>query len=209
MVILTMCVEKLRSWSELKKLTGLSHTKISVHLKELATEGYLRKMKNGLYGVTEKGLKVVEKFSRQRYAEEAQPQLAPLDVEEFILPKLKDLEKEALSKIHEPWERLEQEFMQIIIGNLHTAIAEKTELAHLSSHLVKGLDLSVFPTPAPEERQDIVKASLRLLSELMKIQPFRDKVAEHGRMTILLTLDLGDSRLPVSFKSSALHHIFA
>lgn len=209
MIILEACAERSRSWSSLKKLTGLSHTKISSHLKELVTEGYLKKREDGLYEVTEKGLKAVEKYSRMHCAEIAEPQLTLSDVEEFVLLKLKDYEKADLFKIQNPSERLEREFLRILTAKFHITLAKDTELAHLSSHLAKGLNFSLFPAPAPEIRREVIKTSLKLISELMKIQQFRDKVAEHGKMTILITLNLGNTKLPADVKSLALYHIFA
>jgi len=209
MIIIEACAEKPRSWSELKRLTGLSHTKISAHLKELVLKRCLIKRDDGLYYVTKEGLEAFEKFSRLCYADIAQPQLTPSDVEELIQPKLEAVEKETTSKIHKPSEKLKHEFLQILTRSLGLHSAEKDELAHFSEHLAKGLNVNVFPIPTPESRQSVTKAALKLLSELMKFESFRDKIAEHGKMTILLTLDLGDVKLPANIKSAALYYVFA
>lgn len=205
-VIVSSCAEKPRSWTELRRLTGLSHTKISVHLRELVAAGYLVK-RDGLYKATEKGLAEAKRFSRLHYAEVAQPLLSYSDLEEFILSKLSGVERAEVLKVPRPLDTLEGGILKILARRFGVETLD-LETRHLGGHLARGLDLSIFPQVAGEERKAIINIAFRLISELMKNDSFRYKVAEQGKMSFLLTLDLGDAKSPIKVKSEALRYIF-
>jgi len=57
--------------------------------------------------------------------------------------------------------------------------------------VVEGVDIAIYLNPqSAAEEEDIGKAALDLLSHILRNKEFRKRVAQIGKLTIMLNLDL-------------------
>ena len=79
------------------------------------------------------------------------------------------------------------------------------KLEGYAESLVEGIDIAVYPKPQLATEEEVVgKAALELLGHILRNKEFREKVAQTGKLTFMLSLDLSKINESAEVKSQIL-----
>ena len=202
-------------YSDIVKRTGLGTTTVSKFLKIMERTGEIEKkvdLESGeypypaLYRITDKGRNSLEAILKVKEAE----QTYPVELKDFTR-----LLKERCSKTlrylaslmdPSPLKRVLRAYITSITLGIFTP-AKKEDVKKIEEFitgLACGTRLAVCPPPENDERSTIEIAIIELLGKIMENRSYRDKIANNGKLTIFLNIDLNEINLPTETKSEAL-----
>jgi len=209
-IILAIGMEEVNV-SEMIKSAGLSRQSAYTHLEKLVGLGLISQKRGGfprtrLLKLSKEGLKMYEELKRVRSA----GQIKSAGQDAFVT-----LLKERCKTLKYMAPSLEESFAKAYAQFLVTSATwgfvmpmSKDILNKLEGYaesLVEGIDIAVYPKPQLATEEEVVgKAALELLGHILRNKEFREKVAQTGKLTFMLSLDLSKINESAEVKSQIL-----
>ncbi|MEM3730528.1 MAG: hypothetical protein QW667_03375 [Candidatus Bathyarchaeia archaeon] len=199
------------SVSEMIKKAGLSRQSAYTHLEKLIGLKLILQRRGGfprtrMLRLSEEGLKVYEEL--RRAASAGQTGSAGLDVFRTLLRERCKTLKYMAPLLEESFAKAYAQYLAAsatlgFIIPMSKEILQKIE--GYAESLVEGMDIAIYPKPqSATEEEAVGKAALELLERLFKDKEFRERVAQTGKLTFILSLDLSKINEPAQVKGQIL-----
>jgi|GEM_PF-5705038 len=201
---------------------GLGTTTASKFLKIMEKEGEVEKKidtESGeypypvLYRLTPKGLNALKATQRWEAAERAPPCDLTVSVREKLLKRIRKTIGYMAPRLEAKHGGITSKLKAILamyataatLGFLKPLEQASQKLNALSEAIAEGLNVAVYPPAEKAEEKDAIgDGIISMLSHILKVPTYRERVAKTGKMAIIITLDINKVDMPPEEKREAL-----
>ena len=206
-IILAIGMEEVNV-SEMIKSAGLSRQSAYTHLEKLVGLGLISQKRGGfprtrLLKLSKEGLEMYGELKRVRSA--GQIKSAGQDAFATLLKERCKTLKHMAPSLEESSAKASQFSVTSATRGFVMPMSKDilNKLEGYAESLVEGTDIAVYPKLATEE-EVVGKAALELLGHILRNEEFREKVAQTGKLTFMLSLDLSKINESAEVKSQIL-----